>query len=120
MKKIGRNPTDANIQNEFDMSEKLRNLEGDNAYKSRAGRKRHSIQYDRRLSLQPLSDRRSSNASSTGESVDSLCKLKVTHCNSMYRKFKQYIVDCKVLKVTLSVKVKFFKVTFMLPTYIVN
>lgn len=98
MKKIGRNPTDANIQNEFDMSEKIRNLEGDNAYKSRAGRKRHSIQYDRRLSLQPISDRRSSNASSTGESVDSLCKLKVTHSNSMYRKFNNTLLIVRFLR----------------------
>lgn len=75
MKKIGKNPSDTDIQNDFDVSEKIRNMGGDAAYKSKSGRKRHSIQMDRRLSIQLYQDRRSSNASSTGESVDSLCKL---------------------------------------------
>lgn len=74
MKKIGKTVSDADVQN-FDVSEKVRNMGGDTAYKTKAGRKRHSIQMDRRLSIQMYVDRRSSNASSTGESVDSLCKL---------------------------------------------
>lgn len=77
MKKIGKTVSDADIQN-FDVSEKVLNMGVDTAYKTKAGRKRHSIQMDRRLSIQMYADRRSSNASSTGESIDSLCKLNST------------------------------------------
>lgn len=62
----------------FEMPEKMRNLtEEDFINKARAGRKRHSVQLDKRITQQLLDskvDRRSSNASSYGGSTDSLCK----------------------------------------------
>ena len=61
----------------FEMTEKMKNLEDEDfLLKARAGRKRHSVQLDKRITQQLLeakSDRRSSNASSYGES-ESLCK----------------------------------------------
>jgi hypothetical protein len=63
------------------MPEKMRNLtEEDFINKARAGRKRHSVQLDKRITQQLLeakSDRRSSNASSYAGSTDSLCKFHV-------------------------------------------
>ena len=63
----------------FEMPEKMRNLtEEDFINKARAGRKRHSVQLDKRITQQLLeakSDRRSSNASSYAGSTDSLCKF---------------------------------------------
>ncbi|WAR25219.1 SAHH3-like protein [Mya arenaria] len=68
--------TDSNIDS-YDVPEKMRNLtEEDFINKARAGRKRHSVQLDRRVSQQLLDttkfDRRSSNASSCSRSGDSL------------------------------------------------
>lgn len=71
--------TDSN-STDFDVPEKMKNLtEEDFINKARAGRKRHSVQLDKRITQQLLDgkvDRRSSNASSYAESTDSLCKLK--------------------------------------------
>lgn len=60
----------------FDVTEKIINMGEEEAFKQRAGRKRHSVQLDKKISLQlqSLADRRSSNASSGGDSVDSLCE----------------------------------------------
>jgi len=59
---------------EFDLTEKIKNMGEEEAFKMRAGRKRHSVQLDKRITQQLFADRRSSNASSGGDSVDSLCK----------------------------------------------
>lgn len=64
----------SNSNEHFEVTEKMKSLEEEEAYKTRAGRKRHSVQLDRRISLQLMQDRRSSNASSTGD-TDSLCKF---------------------------------------------
>lgn len=62
----------------FEMTEKMKNLEDEDfLLKARAGRKRHSVQLDKRITQQLLeakSDRRSSNASSYGGESESLCK----------------------------------------------
>lgn len=71
--------TDSN-HTDFEVPEKMKNLtEEDFINKARAGRKRHSVQLDKRITQQLLEgkvDRRSSNASSYADSADSLCKLK--------------------------------------------
>lgn len=72
--------TDSN-STDFDVPEKMKNLtEEDFINKARAGRKRHSVQLDKRITQQLLDgkvDRRSSNASSYAESTDSLCKFEI-------------------------------------------
>jgi len=73
--------TDSNADN-YDVPEKMRNLtEEDFLGKARAGRRRHSVQLDKRVTQQFLEngklDRRSSNASSYSKSEDSLCKCCV-------------------------------------------
>ena len=64
----------------FEVTEKMKNLEDEDfLLKARAGRRRHSVQLDKTIKaqfLEPKLDRRSSNASSHGES-DSVCKLIV-------------------------------------------
>ena len=74
--------TDSNNTTDFEVPEKMKNLtEEDFINKARAGRKRHSVQLDKRITQQLLDgkvDRRSSNASSYAESTDSLCKF--LHC----------------------------------------
>lgn len=61
---------------DFDMTEKVISMGEEEAFKMRAGRKRHSVQLDKRITQQLLQqDRRPSNASSTGDSVDSVCKF---------------------------------------------
>lgn len=67
----------SNDDDKFDVTEKMRSIEeAEEGFKTKAGRKRHSIQLDRRISLQVASlvgdGRRSSNAS-TG-TMDSLCE----------------------------------------------
>lgn len=66
----------------FHEGEKMQNMvdeEGEDAYRARAGRKRHSVQLDKRLTqqLMALQDRRSS-TTSTG-TLDSLCKSHANH-----------------------------------------
>lgn len=62
----------------FEVTEKMKDHEAEDfLLKARAGRRRHSVQLDKTIKQQYLeakSDRRSSNASSYGES-ESLCKL---------------------------------------------
>jgi len=58
---------------DFDMTEKMQHLtEDDFMNKARSGRKRHSVQLDKRINLDSKSNRRSSNASSYSQSNDSL------------------------------------------------
>lgn len=59
-----------NFEN-YNATEKMKSLEEEEAFKTRAGRKRHSVQLDKRITQQ-LQDRRSSNVSSTGDSQESL------------------------------------------------
>ena len=64
----------------FEMTEKMKNLEDEDfLLKARAGRRRHSVQLDKRITqgllLEAKSDRRSSNASSYGGESESLCKF---------------------------------------------
>ncbi|XP_060584911.1 putative adenosylhomocysteinase 3 [Ruditapes philippinarum] len=74
-KLLAKTASDSN-NDHFEMPEKMRNLtEEDFINKARAGRKRHSVQLDKRITQQLLeakSDRRSSNASSYAGSTDSL------------------------------------------------
>lgn len=80
--------TDSN-STDFDVPEKMKNLtEEDFINKAIAGRRRHSVQLDKRVTQQLLDgkvDRRSSNASSYAESTSSLCKLKKKKMVIVYR-----------------------------------
>ena len=71
-----RNSSSENFEKNLAQAEKLQNLDegGEEAYRARAGRKRHSVQLDKKITQQLLSlDRRSSTVS-TG-TIDSLCEL---------------------------------------------
>lgn len=72
---MSKNHSTEDVEDKFDVTEKMRSIEeGEEGFKTKAGRKRHSIQLDRRISLQVANlvgdGRRSSNAS-TG-TLDSL------------------------------------------------
>lgn len=72
-----RNSSSENFEKNFHEAEKMQNLEegGEEAYRARAGRKRHSVQLDKKITQQLLNlDRRSSTVS-TG-TIDSLCKCR--------------------------------------------
>ncbi|KAK3608138.1 hypothetical protein CHS0354_004794 [Potamilus streckersoni] len=59
----------------FELTEKMKHMEEEDLYKSRTGRKRHSVQLDKRITQQVIGSqeyRRASNASSYGESGDEL------------------------------------------------
>lgn len=71
---IGKNLSEVSLNE--NLPEKLKSMGVEDAFRARSARKRHSIQLDKRISIQ-LQERRSSNASSTSETADSVCK-----CNS--------------------------------------
>ena len=67
-----------NFENYHD-SEKVKNTlgeSGEDAYRARAGRKRHSVQLDKKITQQLLSMDRRSSTVSTG-TAESLCELGV-------------------------------------------
>ncbi|KAL8599373.1 hypothetical protein ACOMHN_067405 [Nucella lapillus] len=71
-----RNSSSENFEKNLAQAEKLQNLDegGEDAYRARAGRKRHSVQLDKKITQQLLNlDRRSSTVS-TG-TLDSLCEF---------------------------------------------
>ncbi|GFN74951.1 adenosylhomocysteinase [Plakobranchus ocellatus] len=69
-----------NFENSYHDSEKVKSTlgeSGEDAYRARAGRKRHSVQLDKKLTQQLLNlDRRSSTVS-TG-TAESLCEFTTT------------------------------------------
>lgn len=68
---IGKNLSEVSLPE--NLPEKLKSMNMEDAFRARSARKRHSIQLDKRISAQ-LQERRSSNASSTSEGGDSVCK----------------------------------------------
>ena len=79
---IGKNLSEVSLPE--NLPEKLKSMNMEDAFRARSARKRHSIQLDKRISAQ-LQERRSSNASSTSEGGDSVCKwiMGATQCVSL-------------------------------------
>uniref|UniRef100_K1QZ36 Uncharacterized protein n=1 Tax=Magallana gigas TaxID=29159 RepID=K1QZ36_MAGGI len=69
---IGKNLSEVSLNE--NLPEKLKSMGVEDAFRARSARKRHSIQLDKRISIQ-LQERRSSNASSTSETADSVCGM---------------------------------------------
>lgn len=75
--------TDSNSSDnleKYGSSEKMKSMEGEEMFKARSDRKRHSVQLDKRITLQ-LQERRQS-STSTGTN-DSMCKCCIT-CHLLY------------------------------------
>ena len=70
-----RNSSSDNFEKNLAQAEKLQNLDegGEEAYRARAGRKRYSVQLDKKITQQLLNFDRRSSTVSTG-TIDSLCE----------------------------------------------
>jgi hypothetical protein len=92
-KLIGKNLSENSLNDS--LPEKLKSMGVEEAFRARSARKRHSIQLDKRISIQ-LQERRSSNASSTSDTADSVCKCSVGRDASSTSDTADSVCKCSV------------------------